>query len=99
MVVAGAAVMAAMAGGERPEVRVEIGVPCTLLGNYLAQSRAIFLANAYLEGSQYVWCLGRQTFICAADLSARADRKMVIFYVYLRYFLMILQNRYAEKNN
>ena len=34
---AGAAVAAAvMAGGERPEVRVEIGVPRTLLGNYLS---------------------------------------------------------------
>ena len=57
--------MAAMAGGERPEVRVEIGVPCTLLGNNLAHIKAMRLANAYLEGSQ---CLAsRQTFICAAD--------------------------------
>ena len=84
---AGAAAAAAMAGGESPEVKVEIGVPHTLLGGYLAQSRAMFLANAYLERSQ---CLAsRLTFICAADryLSARANRKMVIFYVYLRYFL------------
>ncbi len=69
--VAAAAVMAvaaaAMADGERPEMRDEsvIGVPGILLGNYLAQSRAMFLANAYLERSQ---CLAsRQTFICAAD--------------------------------
>ena len=43
---------AAMAGGERPEVRVEIGVPHILLGNYLAQNREMFLVNAYLKGSQ-----------------------------------------------
>ena len=62
---AGAAVAAAMASGERPEVRVEIGVSHTLLGDYLVQSRAMFLANVYLESSQ---CLAsRQTFICAAD--------------------------------
>jgi hypothetical protein len=36
-----------MASGERPEVRVEIGVPRTLLGDYLAQSRAMFLANRF----------------------------------------------------
>ena len=30
------AVVAAMAGGERPEMRVEIGVPRSLLGDYLA---------------------------------------------------------------
>ena len=42
-----------------------IGVPRILLGNYLAQSRVMFLANVYLEGSQ---CLAsRQTFICAPD--------------------------------
>ncbi len=65
---------------------MEIGVPRTLLGDYLARIKAMRLANAYLERSQ---CLAsRQTFICAADnLSARADRKMVIFYVYLFYFL------------
>ncbi len=44
---AGAAAVGAMAGGERPEVRVEIGVPRTLLGNYLAQSRAMFIANRF----------------------------------------------------
>jgi hypothetical protein len=64
-----------------------IAVPRILLGDYLAQSRAMHLANAYLERSQ---CLAsRQTFICATDtldLAAPADRKMVIFYVYLRYF-------------
>jgi hypothetical protein len=42
-----------------------IGVPGILLGNYLAQSRAMFLAIVYLRLSQ---CLAsRQTFICAAD--------------------------------
>ncbi len=60
-----AAAVAAMAGGVRPEVRVEIGVPRILLGNYLVLSIAMFLANAYLEGSQ---CLAsRQSSICAAD--------------------------------
>ncbi len=42
-----AAPVEAIAGGERPEVRVEIGVPCTLLGEFLAQSRAMFLANRF----------------------------------------------------
>ncbi len=62
-----------------------IGVHCILLGDYLAQSRAMFLVNAYLERSQ---CLAsRQTLsVPQIDLSAQADRKMVIFYVYLRYF-------------
>jgi hypothetical protein len=36
-----------MAGGMRPEVKVEAGVPCVLLGDYLAQSRAMFLANMF----------------------------------------------------
>ncbi len=58
----------AMAVGKRPEAREEsnrIGVPHVLLGNNLAQSRAMRLANEYLERSQ---CLAsRQTFICAAD--------------------------------
>ena len=59
-------------GGERPEVRVEIGVPRTLLGDYLAQIKAMRLANAYLERSQ---CLAsRQTFICAADRFIRSRR-------------------------
>ena len=68
-------------------MRVEIGVQCTLIGNNFAHIKAMLLENAYLERSQ---CLAsRQTFICAADrfISARADRKMIIFYVYLRYFL------------
>jgi hypothetical protein len=51
--------------GEKPAVRVEIGVPRTLLGDYLAQSTVMFLVNAYMESSQ---CLtSRQTFICATD--------------------------------
>jgi hypothetical protein len=33
-----------------------------------------------------VWHLDRLLFEPQIDLSARADRKMVIFYVYLRYF-------------
>ena len=62
---AGVEAAAAMASGEQPEVRVEIGVPRTLLCDYLSQSRAMFLVNVYLERSQ---CLeSRQTFICAAD--------------------------------
>ena len=53
-------------GGERPEVRVDIGVPRILLGGYLAPRRAMFLANTYMERSQ---CLAsRQSFICAADI-------------------------------
>jgi hypothetical protein len=65
-----AAAGAAMANGDRPEVRDEyhtnvIGVPRILLGDYLAQSRAMFLANVYLRLSQC--SASRQTFICAAD--------------------------------
>ena len=33
-----------------------------------------------------VWRLDRLLSVPQIDLSARADRKMVIFYVYLRYF-------------
>ncbi len=63
---AGAAVVAVMAGWERPEMRVEIGVPHILLDNSLVQIRAMFLANVYLGVSQCF--VSRQTFIiCAAD--------------------------------
>ncbi len=63
-----AAAVVAMAVGERPEAREEsncIGVPRVLLGDNSAQSRAMRLANAYLERSQF--SASRQTFICAAD--------------------------------
>ncbi len=59
---AAAAAAAVMAGGERPEVRVEIGVPRILLGDYLALSIAMFLANAYLEGSQCLAFLSTTVF-------------------------------------
>ena len=49
----------------RPEVRVKIGAPRTLLGDYLAHIKAMCLVNRYLERSQ---CLAsRQTFIFFAD--------------------------------
>jgi hypothetical protein len=63
-----------------------IGVPRILLGDYLAKSRAMFLANAYLERSQCLASLDRLLSVPQIDLSACADRKMVIFYVYLRFF-------------
>ncbi len=56
-----AAAVVAMAVGERPEAREEsnvIGVPRILLGNNLAQNRAMRLANAYPEGPN-VWRLHR----------------------------------------
>ncbi len=62
-----------------------LGIPRILLGDYLAKSRAMFLANAYWRGPN-VWRLDRLLSVPQIDLSARADRKMVIFYVYLRYF-------------
>ncbi len=63
-----------------------IGVPRVLLGDNLAKSRAMRLANAYPEGPN-VWRLDRLlSVVPQIDLSARADRKMVIFYVYLHYF-------------
>ena len=72
--------------GGGPEVRVEIGAQRTLLGNNFAHIKAMRLANVYLERSQ---CLASRQILSVLqiDLSARADRKMVIFYVYLRYFL------------
>jgi hypothetical protein len=72
-----------------------IGVPRILLGDYLAQNRAMFLANAYLERSQCLASRDRLLSVPQIDLSARADRKMVIFYVYLRYFTQKsqIQNR------
>jgi hypothetical protein len=91
-VVAAAAAVAvavvAMAVGERPEAREEsnvIGVPRILLGNNLAQNRAMHLENAYPEGPND-WCLHRLLSVPQIDLSAHADRKMVILYVYLHYF-------------
>jgi hypothetical protein len=72
--------------GGGPEVRVEIGAQRTLLGNNFAHIKAMRLANVYLERSQ---CLASRQILSVLqiDLSARADRKMVIFYVYLLYFL------------
>ncbi len=76
-----------------------IGVPPILLGDYLAKSRAMFLPNAYLERSR----LDRLFLVSVPqiDLSARTDRKMVIFYIYLHYFTKKsrIQNRYADKKN
>ncbi len=91
--VAGAAVamavaVVAMAVGERPEAREEsnvIGVPRILLVDNLAQNREMRLANAYPEGPN-VWHLHRLLSVPQIDLSACADRKIVILYVYLRYF-------------
>jgi hypothetical protein len=42
-----------------------VGVPRIQLGNYLAPSKAMFLANVYLEGSHIF--ADRQSFICTAD--------------------------------
>ncbi len=76
-----------------------IGVPCIPLGNYLVQSRAMFLANAYLERSQ---CLAsRQTFICAADRFICSRRQKNGHFLCLSALfhkeIMIIQNRYADK--
>jgi hypothetical protein len=59
-----------------------LGVPGIQLGNYLAQSREMFLANAYLESSQF---LQIDSVLSAPqiDLSACSDKKMVILYLYL----------------
>ncbi len=58
-------------------------VPRIQLGDYLAKSRAMRLADAYLE-SPNVWHLDRVLSVPQIDLSACVDRKMVILYVYLR---------------
>jgi hypothetical protein len=78
-----------------------IGVPRILLGDYSAQSRAMFLANAYLERSQ---CLAsRQTFICAADrfiCSRRLKNGHFLCLSALFYKeITIIQNRYADKKS
>jgi hypothetical protein len=60
--VAGAVVVAvaAIASGERPEVRVEIGVPRTLVGDYLAQIRAMFLGNRFhVYKLATIWCTSK----------------------------------------
>ena len=48
-------------------MRVKIGVPHILLGDYLVQSRVMILVNAYLERSQCLASRQRQI-----NLSARA---------------------------
>jgi hypothetical protein len=65
---AAAAIAMAMAEGKtrgRGRDWGYVGVPHIQLGNYLAQSRAMFLANAYLHLSQIF--ADRQSFVCAAD--------------------------------
>ncbi len=66
----------------------------------LAHKKAMRLANAYLEGSQ---CLAsRQTFNCAPDRFIRSRRYKNGHFLCLSAFfpkeIMILQNRYADKN-
>ncbi len=51
-------------------------LPCIQLGDYLAQSRAMFLANAYLCLFQFL-CLDRG--LSALQIDACADKIMVIF--------------------
>ncbi len=52
-----------------------VGVPHIQLGNYLVQSRAMFLANVYLHLSQF-WCLDRGLSAPQIDLSACADKQL-----------------------
>jgi hypothetical protein len=74
----------------RPEVRVEVGVtrmqvrvPCIQIGDYLALSRAMHLANVQTFGPN-VWRPNRVLSVPQIDvLSVCADRKMVNLYVYL----------------
>jgi hypothetical protein len=77
----------------------KFGVPSIQLGNYLAQSRAMFLANAYLRLSQYL--VSRQRFICAADrficLRRYKNAHFVCVSAYLHTKNMVLQNRCADK--
>ncbi len=64
--------------------RTSLGVPQILLGNYFTNSRAMFIENAYLDGSQF-WCLEERGLSAPQiNLSACADKQMVILYVYLR---------------
>ncbi len=72
-VAVGAAKMAAVAAMAIAEGKTRgrgrdwgcVGVPRIKLGDYLAQSRAMFLANAYLRLCHFF--ADRQSFICTAD--------------------------------
>ena len=74
----------------KPMVRLEIGVtrmqvsvPRIHIGDNLAQIKAMRLANVQTFGSN-VWRPNINLSAPQIDFSCGADRKMVIFYVYLR---------------
>ncbi len=79
---------------------VYVGIPRIQLGNYLVQSRVIFIVNAYLLLSHFF--ASRQMFTLSAlqiDLSAHADKngRFVCVSSYLHNKNTILQNRCADK--
>ena len=83
-------VAAAIGGLMKPMVRLEIGVtriqvrvPLIHIGDNLAHIKAMRPANVQTFGSN-VWCPNRVLSAQQIDSICGADRKMVIFYVYLR---------------
>ena len=63
--------------------RMQVRVPCIQIGDYLAQSRTMPLANVQTFGPN-VWRPYRVLYVPQIDLSVCTDRKMVNLYVYLR---------------
>ena len=69
-------------GEEIGVTRMQVRVPRIHIGNNLAQIKAMRLANVQTFGSN-VWCPNINLSAPQIDFSCGADRKMVIFYVYL----------------
>ena len=65
--------------------RMQVRVLCIQIGDYLAQRKAIRLANVQTFWPN-VWRRNRVLSVPQIDLSVCADRKMVNVYVYLRNF-------------
>ena len=75
-----------------------VRVPRIHIGDNLAQIKAMRLANVQTFGSN-VWRPNINLSAPQIDFSCGADRKMVIFYVYLRYITKKSRfwRRYADK--
>jgi hypothetical protein len=77
---------------------MQVRVPRIHIGDNLAQIKAMRLANVQTFGSN-VWRPNINLSAPQIDFSCGADRKMVIFYVYLRNITKKSQfsRRYADK--
>ena len=79
----GGGLMKPMASLEIGVTRMQVSVPRIHIGDNLAQIKAMRLANVQTFGSN-VWRPNINLSAPQIDFSCGADRKMVIFYVYLR---------------